>query len=60
MIKVSVSFVAYFNPEDLPPVYLSEDQLAGEIKESIEYSLDRLDVREITFKKVDVEGLLLD
>lgn len=56
MTKVSVTFEAEIDTDDLGIEYSNEDYLVEAIKEHITYALDRLDA-DVTFSKVDVEGL---
>ena len=56
MAKVTVTFEAEIDVDDLGAEYANEDYLVDTVKEHIIYAMSRLDA-EITFNKVDVEGL---
>jgi hypothetical protein len=56
MAKVTVTFEAEIDVEDLGAEFANEDYLVDTVKEHIIYAMSRLDA-EITFNKVDVEGL---
>jgi hypothetical protein len=56
MTKVTVTFDAEIDVEDLGAEFSNEDYLVETVKEHIIYAMSRLDA-EITFNKVDVEGL---
>ena len=56
MAKVTVTFEAEIDVDDLGAEYSNEDYLIDTVKEHIIYAMSRLDA-EITFNKVDVEGL---
>ena len=56
MTKVTVTFEAEIDVDDLGAEYANEDYLVETVKEHIVYAMSRLDA-EITFNKVDVEGL---
>ena len=56
MTKVIVTFEAEIDVDDLGAEYANEDYLVDTVKEHIIYAMSRLDA-EITFNKVDVEGL---
>jgi hypothetical protein len=56
MTKVTVTFEAEIDVEDLGAEFSNEDYLVDNIKEHIIYAMSRLDA-DITFNRVDVEGL---
>lgn len=56
MTKVTVTFEAEIDVEDLGAEFSNEDYLVDHIKEHIIYAMSRLDA-DITFNRVDVEGL---
>lgn len=56
MTKVTVTFEAEIDVDDLGAEYANEDYLVDTVIEHIIYAMSRLDA-EITFNKVDVEGL---
>ena len=56
MTKVTVTFEAEIDVDDLGAEYANEDYLVDTVKEHIIYAMSRLDA-EITFNKVDVDGL---
>lgn len=55
MTKITVTFEAEIDVEDLGAEYANEDYLVDAIKEHIVYAMDRLDA-EVTFNKIDVEN----
>lgn len=57
MIKVTMTFEALIDPDEIGSAYTNEDLLISEVKEHIEYALDRIGSEEVTFIKTDVEGL---
>lgn len=57
MIKVTVSFTAVFDADDLPPIYLNEDMLSEVVAEYIEDSLNELSPSDISINRLDIEGL---
>ena len=56
MAKVTVTFEAEIDVDDLGAEYANEDYLVDTVKEHIIYAMSRLDA-DVTFNKVDVEGL---
>jgi len=56
MTKVTVTFEAEIDVDDLGAEYSNEDYLIDTVKEHIVYAMSRLDA-DVTFNKVDVEGL---
>lgn len=56
MAKVTVTFEAEIDVDDLGAEYSNEDYLIDTVKEHIIYAMSRLDA-DVTFNKVDVEGL---
>jgi hypothetical protein len=56
-VTLNVSITAYFDADEVPAIYSNEDFFTEAVKEHITYALDRLDVKEIVFNSVDVEGL---
>lgn len=56
MTKITVTFEAEIDVDDLGVEYTNEDYLVDAVKEHITYALSRLDA-EVTFSVVDVEGL---
>lgn len=57
MIKVTVSFTAVFDADDLPPIYLNEDMLSEVVAEYIEDSLNELSPSDLSINRLDIEGL---
>lgn len=55
MTKITVTFEAEIDVEDLGAEYANEDYLVDAVKEHIVYAMDRLDA-EVTFNKIDVEN----
>lgn len=56
MMKVSMAIEVTIDPDNLGDAYSNEDYLIEQIKEHIEYAVDRLD-GEVNFVKYDIEGL---
>jgi hypothetical protein len=56
MTKVTVTFEAEIDVEDLGAEYSNEDYLVYTVKGTVIYAMSRLDA-DITFNRVDVEGL---
>lgn len=57
MIVAEICLKVFFQPADLPNVYLNEEVLSEAITENLTASLERMDAREISFRYVDIEGL---
>lgn len=56
MVKVTMTIEVMVDLDDLADAYSNEDYLIEQVKEHIEYAIDRLD-GEVTFVKYDIEGL---
>ena len=52
---VSIEF--HVDIDDLDSAYSNEDYLAEEIREHLSYALHRFDAQDISFTRVDIEGL---
>jgi hypothetical protein len=57
MAKITLTFVAEVDNSELDSVYTHEDLLVEELKEHVMYALSRLNIEDVTFSNVDVEGL---
>jgi hypothetical protein len=57
MIKVTMTIEMLVDLDGFGSAYTNEDYLVNEIKEHIEYASDRFGADEISFNKIDVEGL---
>lgn len=57
MIKVTVTLEAIIDPDELGSAYTNEDLLLDEVKEHIQYGLERFGIEDVTFVKTDVDGL---
>jgi hypothetical protein len=49
--------VAEVDNSELDSVYTNEDLLVEDLKEHVVYALSRLNIEDICFRNVDVEGL---
>jgi hypothetical protein len=58
MIAVSLSLTAYFNEDEVPTIFLDEEVLSETIQENLTASLERIDVEEVVFTKIDISGLM--
>ena len=56
MITINVSITASCEYSDIPAFITDEDDLVANIKESINYSLSRLDLDDVTFNSLTIEG----
>lgn len=56
MVKVTMTIEVMVDLDDLADAYSNEDYLIEQVKEHIEYAIDRID-GEVTFVKYDIEGL---
>lgn len=56
LVKVTLTIEVTLDPDDLGDAYSNEDYLIEQVKEHIEYSIDRLD-GEVSFIKYDIEGM---
>jgi hypothetical protein len=56
MITINVSITASCEASDVPAFITDEDDLIANIKESINYSLSRLDLDDVTFNSLTIEG----
>lgn len=57
MGTINISFTAAFDPDELYTTALSPDILEEDIKEAIISALGALDVDDVLFKLVEIEGL---
>jgi len=57
MTKVTVSVEFHVDVDDLGAAYSNEDYLVEELKEQVSYALYRFDAQDISFTRVDIEGL---
>ena len=57
MAKIVVTVEFHVDVDDLGSAYSNEDYLAEEIREHISYALQRFDAQDISFTRVDIEGL---
>jgi hypothetical protein len=57
VIKVTMTIEMLVDLDGFGSAYTNEDYLVNEIKEHIEYASDRFGAEEVTFNKIDVEGL---
>jgi hypothetical protein len=57
MAKVVVTVEFHVDVDDLGAAYSNEDYLAEELREQVSYALYRFDAQDITFTRVDIEGL---
>ena len=58
MITINVSITASCHNSDVPAFITDEDDLIANIKESINYSLSRLDLDDVTFNSLTIEGYI--
>lgn len=56
MIIINVSLTASCEVSDLPAFVRDEDDLIESIKEGIAYSLSRLELDDVTFNSLTIEG----
>jgi len=56
VVKVTMTIEVMVDLDDLADAYSNEDYLIEQVKEHIEYAIDRID-GEVTFVKYDIEGL---
>lgn len=57
MAKITLTFVAKVDNSELDSVYTHEDLLVEDLKEHVVYALSRLNIEDVCFRSVDVEGL---
>ena len=57
MAKVTVTVEFHVDVDDLGAAYSNEDYLIEELKEQVSYGLYRFDAQDISFTRVDIEGL---
>lgn len=57
MAKIIVSIEFDVDIDDLDSAYSNEDYLAEDIREHLSYALHRFDAQNISFNRVDIEGL---
>jgi hypothetical protein len=57
MATINISFTAAFDQEDVYTAALSLDVFEEDLKEAIESALSSLDIVDISFKHIDIEGL---
>jgi hypothetical protein len=57
MAKIVVNVEFHVDVDDLGSAYSNEDYLAEEIREHVSYALQRFDAQDISFTRVDIEGL---
>lgn len=57
MGTINISFTAAFNPEDLYTTALSLDVLEDDVKEVIENALSSLDISDVAFHHIEIEGI---
>jgi len=57
MAKVVVTVEFHVDVDDLGAAYSKEYYLAEELREQGSYALYRFDAQDITFTRVDIEGL---
>jgi len=57
MAKITVTVEFHVDVDDLGAAYSNEDYLTEEVKEQVAYGLYRFDAQDVTFTRVDIEGL---
>jgi len=57
MAKITVTVEFHVDVDDLGAAYSNEDYLVEELKEQVSYALYRFDAQDISFTRVDIEGL---
>jgi hypothetical protein len=57
MVKVSMTIELFIDLDGFGSAYTNEEYLIDELKQHIEYAADRFGVEELSFDKIDVEGL---
>jgi hypothetical protein len=57
MAKITLTFVAEVDNSELDSIYTHEDLLVEDLKEQVTYALSRLNIEDVCFRNVDVEGL---
>jgi hypothetical protein len=55
--KITLTFVAEVDNSELDSIYTHEDLLVEDLKEHVIYALSRLNIEDVCFSNVDVEGL---
>jgi len=55
--KITLTFVAEIDNSELDSIYTHEDLLVEDLKEHVTYALSRLNIEDVCFSNVDVEGL---
>ena len=57
MAKITLTFIAEVDNSELDSIYTHEDLLVEDLKEHITYALSRLNIEDVCYRNVDVEGL---
>lgn len=57
MAKITLTVVAEVDNSELDSIYTHEDLLVEDLKEHVIYALSRLNIEDVCFNNVDVEGL---
>lgn len=57
MAKITITLVAEVDNSELDSVHTNEDVLVEDLKEHVTYALSRLNIEDICYRNVDVEGL---
>ena len=57
MAKITLTLVAEVDNSELDSIYTHEDLLVEDSKEHVMYALSRLNIEDVCFRNVDVEGL---
>jgi anti-sigma28 factor (negative regulator of flagellin synthesis) len=57
MAKVTVTIEFHVDVEDLGAAYSNEEFLIEEVKEQIAHGLYRFDAQDVTFNRIDIEGM---
>jgi hypothetical protein len=55
--KITLTFVAEVDNSELDSIYTHEDLLVEDLKEHVMYALSRMNIEDVCFRNVDVEGL---
>jgi hypothetical protein len=55
--KITLTLVAEVDNSELDSIYTHEDLLVEDLKEHVMYALSRLNIEDVCFRNVDVEGL---
>jgi len=57
MAKITLTFIAEVDNSELDSIYTHEDLLVEDLKEHVMHALSRLNIEDVCFRNVDVEGL---